>query len=147
MPAGQKLLNTLDQLGSLKEKPMFFQSSAQFWGALGVYEVLVAVMKMLSLRHRVAYRNVLLMLQDSLRREGLPEHLVWVYDDLVRRRYEHALVLEVDVDPEEYFGKLHSEILRDAKARRPCFDRLFTPQASLAPPSAPVAAGLATTPA
>ena len=57
---------------------MFFQSSAQFWGAFGVYEVLVAVMKMLSLRHRVSYKNVLLMLQDNLRREGLPEHFVWV---------------------------------------------------------------------
>ena len=117
---------------------MFFQSAAQFWGALGVYGVLVAVTWMPALRHRLAYRNVLLMLQESLRREGLLVHTVWVYDDLLRRRYKHAVVLGVQVDPEEFFVKLHPEILRDAKAPRPCFDRPATSQTSQSPVAAPV---------
>ena len=90
---GLELLETLDHLGSLWNKPLFFRSSSQFWGAFGVYDIFVAIPGMMSIRHMLSYCNVLTRLQEDLRREEIEDHTLWVHDELNRRQFHKAVSL------------------------------------------------------
>ena len=123
---GVALVSILEHLSSLHRKPLFFQSVAQFWGAFGVYDILVAIIGMTTVRHRYSFRTVLTRLQEDLRKEGTPEHTLWVYDELDRRQFHKAVSLGVEVNLEISFVQINPEVLRDAKVYRLQFDRLLS---------------------
>ena len=99
--AGESLLNTFDHLGSFEQLPIFFQSATQFWGLLGVFEVCLAITNMFEVRYRHSYWNVLTMLVETFRHEGVPEHTLWACDEFNRRRYQHAVMMGIPVDPDD----------------------------------------------
>ena len=93
---------------------VLFQELVQFCVAFGVvYVIFVA-----TLRHRLAYQDALLLFQEQLRMENRPPCVLWVCDELLRRKCEYALWMNGgDVDPDDIFCKMNPEVLRDAKMK------------------------------
>ena len=120
---GVELLDTLDHLSPLRQQPLFFQSVVQFWGPLGVYDILLAIIGMMTVRQRYSYRNVLLRFQEDLRKEGILEHTVRVYDEFNRRQFHKAVSLGIEVNLEVFFAQINLEVFRDAKVYRSQFDK------------------------
>ena len=87
--------------------------------------MVLAITDTIAVRHRYFYSGVHTMLQDNFRHEGVPEHTVWVYEEPNRGRYEHAVMLGISVDLDDFFAKVNPEVLRDAKVRGPHFDTLL----------------------
>ena len=72
----------------------------------------------LEIRHMFAYSDALLFSQEQLRLEDQPQCMLRVYDGLLRRKYEFALwINNDDVDPDEFFTKIHIEVLRDTRVK------------------------------
>lgn len=76
------------------------------------------VTDMLGVRHRLVYRDTLLMCQEQLRIEDLVLCMVRVYDAFLLRKYEQSLWINTeDVDPDDYFVRINVEALRDARRK------------------------------
>ncbi len=83
-------------LNAKSEKPLFFQSSSQFWACWERFMVAVQAVEMLDLRMIRCYRYFLLQLQEEWRLEGRPPMFLWLYDQVLRKQL--ALRMEVQ-DP------------------------------------------------
>ena len=87
----------------------------------------------MTVRHRYSYRNVLMRLQEDLRKEGIPEHTVWVYDEFDRRQLHQAVSLGIEVNHEIFFAQINPEAFRDANVYRSQFDKLLSSRSSRVP--------------
>ena len=72
-------------LNAKAEKPLFFQSSSQFWACWERFMVAVQAVEMMDLRMIRCYRYFLLQLQEEWRLEGRPPMFLWLYDQVLRK--------------------------------------------------------------
>ena len=69
---------------------------------------------------------MLTRLQGDLRREGVANHTLWVYDELNRKQFHKAVSLGVEVNQEIFFAQINPEVLRDAKIYEKQFAKLLS---------------------
>ncbi len=80
-------------LNAKAEKPMFFQSSAQFWACLERFFIAAEAVGMMDKRMIRNYRFFLLQRQEEWRLEGRPPMFLWLYDQVLRKQL--ALRMEI----------------------------------------------------
>ncbi len=97
-------------LNAKAEKPMFFQSSSQFWACLERFFVAAEAVGMMNKRMIRNYRFFLLQRQEEWRLEQRPPMFLWLYDQVVRKQL--AVRLEIG-DPTLKVDNLLTE--KDAK--------------------------------
>ncbi len=80
-------------LNAKAEKPMFFQSSSQFWACLERFFVAAEAVGMMDKKMVRNYRFFLLQRQEEWRLEQRPPMFLWLYDHVVRKQLAVRLEL------------------------------------------------------